>query len=439
MWTSSLPVQKARLSGNSAGLFLRLTYQGLSQVVDVGIRPDLSSLPTDRGVTSHVRITSGLPVTLAQTPSQRAPSLALSCHSPAKLLLVRLPTMPVLPKRMTLDISAAPFRRAFRYAFYDWAREMPRAKRILMYVAIALQGYPFYFALMWAWSPPWLSPYFLIPPKRPLAFVLAILVYYVGRWLQNGLLTSEFVRKTQLEADQIAARQIQQTLQPGKLEELPGYELETLYKPLREVGGDYFDVIELPAKRTLFALADVSGKGIPAALRAANIQALVRSIASVESNPLALAKQINEHLIRYSPIDRFATAVFVVLSRDSGELSYVNAGHNSPILYSSGSTTFLEATGLPLGLFSDAQYEARTAVMNQGSSLLMFSDGLPDSIQGEQPENRLCDAFAESAGRTMANLKSLIDPKFNEDDVTILLAKRIAGSSSGLSTKESRV
>jgi phosphoserine phosphatase RsbU/P len=97
------------------------------------------------------------------------------------------------------------------------------------------------------------------------------------------MLTSEFVRKTQLETDQIAARQIQQTLQPGKLEELLGYEVQAFYKPLREVGGDYFDVIELPANRTLFALADVSGKGIPAALLAANIQALVRSIASVES------------------------------------------------------------------------------------------------------------------------------------------------------------
>jgi serine phosphatase RsbU (regulator of sigma subunit) len=333
---------------------------------------------------------------------------------------------------MKVDISAGPFRRALRYAFYDWAREMPRSKRILMYVAIVLQGYPFYYALMWAWSPTWLSPYFLVP-RRPVAFVLAILVYYIGRWLQNGLLTSEFVRKTQLETDQIAARQIQQTLQPGKLEELPGYELEAFYKPLREVGGDYFDVIDLPANRTLLALADVSGKGMPAALLAANIQALVRSIASVESNPLALAKQINKHLSRYSPSDRFATAVFVVLSRDSGELSYVNAGHNAPILYSYGSTAFLEATGLPLGLFSDVEYEARTAVMSQDSSLLIFSDGLPDSIQGEQPESRLCDAFAESVGRTMANLKSLIDPKFNEDDVAILLAKRIAGSSSGLS------
>jgi hypothetical protein len=250
--------------------------------------------------------------------------------------------MPFRLSTVKLDKSAGPIRRALQYAFYDWASEMPTSKRFIMYLAIVLQGYAFYFVLMWALMlPKALAPYFLILPRRPVSYVLVFLLYYIGRWIQNGMLTSEFVRKTQLETDQIAARQIQQTLQPGKLEELPGYELEAFYKPLREVGGDYFDVIELPANRTLFALADVSGKGIPAALLAANIQALVRSIASVESTPLALAKQINKHLSRYTPSDRFATAVFTVLSRDSGELTYVNAGHNAPIVFSSGSTTFL--------------------------------------------------------------------------------------------------
>ena len=148
----------------------------------------------------------------------------------------------------------------------------------------------------------------------------------------------------------------------------------------------------------------------------------------MESNPLALAKHINKHLTQYTPSDRFATAVFVVLSRDSGELAYVNAGHNAPILSSSGSTTFLEATGPPLGLFADAQYETHAAAMSRGSTLLIFTDGLTDSIRAEHPEDRLREAFAESAARTMANLKSLIDPKFNEDDVTILLVKRIATS-----------
>jgi len=332
-----------------------------------------------------------------------------------------------------LDTSAGPIRRALQYAFYDWTSEMPRSKRMLMFVGIVLQGYAFYFTLIWALMlPKWLSLYFLVPPRRPVSYVLVFLLYYTGRWIQNGMLTSEFVRKTQLETDQIAARQIQQTLQPGKLEELSGYEVEAFYKPLREVGGDYFDVIELPANRTLFALADVSGKGIAAALLAANIQALVRSIASVESNPLALARQINKHLSRYTPSDRFATAVFIALSRDSGELTYVNAGHNAPIVFSSGSVTFLAGTGPPLGLFVDAEYEARTAVMSQGSTLLIFTDGLTDSIQAEYPEDRLRDAIAESVGRTMANLKLLVDPKFNEDDITILLVKRGPSSSASV-------
>lgn len=342
--------------------------------------------------------------------------------------------MPFRIERVKLDKSAGLFRRALQYAFYDWTREMPTSRRVITYVGIVLQAYAVYAMLMWAFVlPKGLAIYLLALPKGPVGYVSAVLVYSIGLCIQNGMLTSEFVRKTQLETDQIAARQIQQTLQPGKLEELPGYELKAFYNPLREVGGDYFDVIELPATRMLFALADVSGKGMPAALLAANIQALVRSIASVESTPLALAKQINKHLSRYTPSDRFATAVFIVLSRESGELTYVNAGHNAPIVFSSGSTTFLEATGPPLGLFVDAEYETRTAALSPGSTLLIFTDGLTDSIQGEHPENLLRDAFAASAERTMANLKSPADPKFNEDDVTILLVKRIAGSSSGVS------
>jgi phosphoserine phosphatase RsbU/P len=112
----------------------------------------------------------------------------------------------------------------------------------------------------------------------------------------------------------------------------------------------------------------VSGKGIPAALLAANIHALVRSIASVESTPLASANRINKHLSRYTPTDRFSTAVFIVPSRDSGELSYVNAGHDVPIAFCSGSMTFLEATGPLLGLFIDAEYEARTVVISLGGT-----------------------------------------------------------------------
>jgi len=297
---------------------------------------------------------------------------------------------------------------------------MPMYKRAITWGAILIQGYAIWFALsrpqVWVWM--WREN------KIPL-FLGVFLLYLFGERVMHGMVTSEIVRKAQLEADQIAAREIQQTLQPGKLQDLPGYELQGFYKPLREVGGDYFDVIDLSENRSLFILADVSGKGMPAALLAANIQALVRIIASVESSPLAMAQQINKHLSRYTPLDRFATAVFLVLNRDSGELTYVNAGHNAPLVSSSGgSTIFLEATGLPLGLYPDAKFEARTTSIDRGATLLLFSDGLTDSIQGEYPENRLRDAIAGPACHTMDNLKLLIDPKFNEDDVTILLVKR---------------
>src|ERR1700733_125248 len=333
--------------------------------------------------------------------------------------------MPSRTRQVELDKSAGLIRRVLHYAFYDWTREMPRAKRVIAWVGYLLQGYAVY--ALWTRSLVWPRT----GPKGILFYAIVALLYAIGAGLMNWMLTSEFARKTQLEADQIAARQIQQTLQPKTLDKLPGYEVETYYEPFRDVGGDYFDVIELAGNRTLFALADVSGKGMAAALLAANIQALVRSIANVEADPLALARQINKHLCRYTPNNRFATAVFLVLSRGSGELTYVNAGHNAPIVFGSG-TTMLEPSGMPLGLFAKAEYEARTAFLCPGGTLLVFTDGLTDSISGKNPESRLLEALAGTPGRTMSNLKSLVDPKLNEDDVTILLVKReVEAASSG--------
>jgi hypothetical protein len=328
--------------------------------------------------------------------------------------------------QIRLDKSASAFRRALRYAYYDWTREMPTYKRLITWAGILVQGYAFY--ALWARSLVWPAMW----PKGPLLYVGVWLLYILGAGLMNGMLTSEFVRKTQLEADQIAARQIQQTLHPENPDTLPGYEVETFYKPFRAVGGDYFDVIEVSGNQTLFAVADVSGKGMPAALLAANIQALVRSIANVEADPLVLARQINKHLSRYTPTDRFATAVFILLNHDSGELTYVNAGHNAPIVLGSGSMTALEATGMPLGLFPETVYEAHTAVLLPGGALLLFTDGLTDSIPGGNPEERLRVALSDSSGRRMSLVKSLVDPKFNDDDVTILLLKRDAASSGKL-------
>jgi sigma-B regulation protein RsbU (phosphoserine phosphatase) len=320
---------------------------------------------------------------------------------------------------MPSSIRVESVRRWLQYAFFDWTRGMPKYKRAITWAAILVQGYAVAFWL----SRPQLWTY-MVRENKLVLYLGVFLLYLFGERVMHGLVTSEIVRKTQLEADQIAAQQIQKTLQPEKLQELVGYEIKVFYQPFRAVGGDYFDVIELPGNRTLFAVADVSGKGMPAALLAANIQALVRSLANVDADPLLLARQINKHLSRYTPSDRFATAVFVVLRRDSGELTYANAGHNAPIVYCAGSATSLDATGMPMGLLSCAEYEAGAAILSPGGTLLLFTDGLTDSIPGNDPAGRLRGAISDNPAKTMSNLKSLIDPRFKEDDVTILLVKR---------------
>jgi len=297
---------------------------------------------------------------------------------------------------------------------------MPRSKRVITWVAISIQAYAIWFAL----SRPQVWPY-MIREKKLVLYLGVYLLYLCGDRVMHALVTSEIVRKTQLEAEQVAAQNIQRSLQPEKLEELAGYELDAFYEPFRAVGGDYFDVIELPGERTLFAVADVSGKGMPAALLAANIQGLVRILADMDADLPMLANRINQHLSRYTPSERFATAVFVVLRQKTGELTYVNAGHNSPIVFSEGSSNSLQATGLPMGLLSGAEYTVGAASIPFGGTLLLFTDGLTDSIRGEDPASRLREAISGNTAKSMSNLKSLIDPKLKEDDVSILLIKRM--------------
>jgi hypothetical protein len=155
---------------------------------------------------------------------------------------------------MPFRTSIRTVRCWFQYAFYDWTRGMPMYKRAITWGAILIQGYAIWFALsrpqVWVWM--WREN------KIPL-FLGVFLLYLFGERVMHGMVTSEIVRKVQLEADQIAAREIQQTLQPGKLEQLRGYELQGFYKPLREVGGDYFDIIELSAS---FGFAEWNGRSL---------------------------------------------------------------------------------------------------------------------------------------------------------------------------------
>lgn len=156
----------------------------------------------------------------------------------------------VLHIQVRLDKSAGRLPRALQYAFYNWTQDMTWSRRLLTTVGLFIQVGALSMALVGARSG-------LLVPKKLVLFVLMGVIYVLGLLLMNAMLTSEFVRKTQLQADQLAAQKIQQT-HPQRLRQLPGYQLDMLYRPLRAVGGDYFDVIDLRDFRTLIAIADVS-------------------------------------------------------------------------------------------------------------------------------------------------------------------------------------
>jgi sigma-B regulation protein RsbU (phosphoserine phosphatase) len=316
-----------------------------------------------------------------------------------------------------------PLGRAVKFGLYDWTREMPIGKRVITWIGILLQGFAIYAAITRSlvWPLKW-------PSGLPLYISIAVL-YLLGGWLLNAMLTSEFIRKTRMESEQVAAQAIQKTLQPDPSEVLPGYEIEVCARPFRNVGGDYIDVVTLPDRRALLAIADVSGKGMAAALLSANVQALVRGLGSIDAEPLQLTLRINDHLARYTPDDRFVTAVIIVLTLDTGELTYVNAGHSAPVVVGNGSLVKLDPTGVPLGMFRRAAYEARSVQIPPGGALLLFTDGLTDSIPGADPEKRLFDALANPSQRTIAAIQALTNSSLIHDDLTMLLVKRAGPAS----------
>ena len=198
-------------------------------------------------------------------------------------------------------------------------------------------------------------------PTGIMLYPTILVIYYVGYSLQNAMLALELVRKSHLESEQLAARRIRNAAadQPRSPLRLRGRRvLQAVPRGRRRLLRRH----RLPGERTLFAVADVSGKGMAAALLAANIQALVQSLSAAVPDVPALASQSTGTCagIRQATVSR--RRCLIVLERESGAVSYVNAGHNPPIVWGPQPATFLEATGTALGWFED------TACTSAGSS-----------------------------------------------------------------------
>ncbi len=182
------------------------------------------------------------------------------------------------------------------------------------------------------------------------------------------------------------ALQVQQALFPKEFPDSCGLEFSAVCLPARGISGDYYDVLSFADGRLAFAIADISGKGISAAILMANLQALLRAVTSEARLPGEVCGRLNEHLHKVTDASKFATFFYAEWHRREGCLRYVNAGHNPPFLLNSGEVLSLERGGIPLGVMPDAVYETGEVMLSPGDLLVLYSDGITEAGQADGEE-----------------------------------------------------
>lgn len=205
--------------------------------------------------------------------------------------------------------------------------------------------------------------------------------------LQNSYLVEDQIEKERLEEEMRLAREIQERLQPGTLPEVASLDVASLALPSRHVAGDYFDIVKLDDHRTLFAIADVTGKGVPASLLMSNLQACLRILCPLDIELTEATGHMNRVICENTGYDKFITYFHGVYDRRDRSFMYVNAGHNPPtIVRTDGSIELLEKGGLLLGVMAGMPYESGTITLNVGDVLAMFTDGVTEAMSPDEEE-----------------------------------------------------
>jgi serine phosphatase RsbU (regulator of sigma subunit)/pSer/pThr/pTyr-binding forkhead associated (FHA) protein len=217
--------------------------------------------------------------------------------------------------------------------------------------------------------------------------LLTVMANVAGVRIEHGrlLAVEQQEQLTQFEMGQ--ASEIQRDLLPSEAPEIDGYEVAGFNLPCRTVGGDYFDFLHYSDGRLGLFIADVCGKGMPAALMMSSLQARVEMLFETEPAAAAALTTLNRNIARRCPVGRFVTAFYGVLNPDNGELQYANAGHNYPIiLRADGEVESLRGAGLVMGLFGDVPYQPYSVSLETGDLLVLYSDGVTEasSLNGTQ-------------------------------------------------------
>jgi phosphoserine phosphatase RsbU/P len=253
----------------------------------------------------------------------------------------------------------------------------------------------------------------------------------------SGLIEEQKQRQ-RLENEISIAREVQNQLFPQTLPSIPGVEIEAICKAARTVSGDYYDFVQLSPTHLAIAIADISGKGISAALLMASLQAALRSQMLVEGSKTLstaeLVSRLNKHLVRNTGDDRFATFFIGIYESATRTLRYTNAGHLPSLLIGNGTALHLDVGGMVLGVVEDYAYEEGSLIVPPDALFVAYSDGLvePENVYGEEfGIRRLEDAAIRAKGATplmvaeslMAAAEEWAGTPEQADDMTVIVAR----------------
>src|SRR5258708_95508 len=213
--------------------------------------------------------------------------------------------------------------------------------------------------------------------------ILDALAVEAASILDNARLVERERQRQRLEQELNIAREIQQALLPHGFRDFPYFAVTGLHTPCHAVGGDYFDVFPLSEDRTAILVADVSGKGLGAALLTTMLQGAFSGM-TTGTDPVQVLNSLNRFLCEHSAVGRYATLFFCILDRD-GQIIFVNAGHPSPLILRMGEVVELINEGsFPVGLIPEASFSAKTACLIPGDTLVLFSDGVTEAMDPEE-------------------------------------------------------
>lgn len=258
-----------------------------------------------------------------------------------------------------------------------------------------------------------------------------------------ALRVAQLVRQQRAEArerERIAqelqvARLIQQTLLPREVPSIAGWGIAPYYEPAREVGGDFYDFIELGGDRLGLVIADVTDKGVPAALVMAMARSILRAAAGRLDSPGAVLERVNEVLCPDIPPNMFVTCFYAILDLASGQLRFANAGHDLPYWRHAGGVSDLHARGMPLGLMPGMRYEEHAITLGPGDQVLFYSDGLVEAHNAQRDMfsfGRLARLVGDHPGDGPSLIQLLMDELaaftgpgwVQEDDITLVALRR---------------